>query len=138
MLKFLIILIVLATGAYFVINQIPSLKARVIEAVNPAAKEARLLGELKANLDEIDKSLGEVTEQKGTDKIREKINNSKNLLENSKNLLSEISKINGDAGMIGSQIGKIINALSNQTPYPADHLQSSAAPPTPIYSCPPH
>jgi DNA repair ATPase RecN len=137
MLKFLIILIVLAAGAYFAINQIPSLKARVIEAVNPAAKEARLLGELENNLNEIDKSLKEATEQKGLDKIREKINSSKNLLENSKDLLSEISEINSDTGVIGSQIGKIINALSDQTPYPADHLQSSVAPPTPIYSCPP-
>ncbi len=46
MLKILIILTVLAAGAYFVINQIPSLKARVIEAVNPAAKEARARKEL--------------------------------------------------------------------------------------------
>lgn len=138
MFKFLIIFIVLAVGTYFVINQIPSLKERVIEAINPAAKETRLLGELKANLDEIDKSLGGATEQKGVNKIQETINNSKNLLKNSKDLLSEISKINGDTGVIGSQIGKIINALSDQTPYPADHLQSPVAPPTPIYSCPPH
>jgi len=136
-IKSLIFLLIITAIGYFVINQIPSLKEWVIEAINPAAKEARLLGELKTNLDEIDKSLGEATKQKGSDKIQEKINNSKSLLENSKNLLSEISKINGDTGVIGSQIGKIINALSDQTPYPADHLQSSVAPPTPIYSCPP-
>lgn len=137
MIKFLIFLLIITAIGYFVINQIPSLKERVIEAINPAAKEARLLGELEINLDEIDKSLEEATEQKGSGRILEKINNSRNLLENSKNLLSEISKINGDTGIIGSQIGKIINAFSDQTPYPADHLQSSVAPPTPVYSCPP-
>ena len=136
-IKFLIFLLIITAIGYFVINQIPSLKERVIEAINPAVKEARLLGELETNLDEIDKSLEEATEQKGSGKILEKINSSRNLLENSKNLLSEISKINGDTGMIGSQIGKIINAFSDQTPYPADHLQSSATPLTPIYSCPP-
>ncbi len=135
--KFLISLLVVTAIGYFVINQIPSLKGRVIEAINPAAKEARLLGELKTNLNEIDKSLEETANQKGLDKIQEKINNSKSLLENSKNILSEISKINGDTGMIGSQIGKIINVFSDQTPYPADHLQSSATSPIPVYSCPP-
>jgi len=53
----------LAVGAYFALNQIPSLKERVIEAINPAAKERRLLGELKVNLDEIDKSLQEAAKQ---------------------------------------------------------------------------
>jgi DNA repair exonuclease SbcCD ATPase subunit len=137
MLKFLIILIMLAVGAYFVVNQIPSLKERVIEAINPAAKEERLLGELKANLDEVEKSLEETAQQKGSDKIREKISNSKNLLEKSKNLLGEISKINQDTGIIGSQIGKIIDAFSDQTPYPADHLGSNTPPPAPACSCPP-
>ncbi len=136
-IKFLIFLLIITAIGYFVINQIPSLKERVIEAINPAAKEARLLGELKTNLDEIDKSIEETANQKGLDKIQEKIDNSKSLLENSKNILSEISKINGDTGMIGSQIGKIINVFSDRTPYPADHLQNLATTPTPIYTCPP-
>lgn len=135
-IKFLLFLLIIAVIGYFVINQIPSLKERVIEAINPAAKEARLLGELEVNLDEIDKSLGEATEQKEADKIREKINNSKNLLKNSKDLLSDISKINGNTGLIGSQIGKIINAFSDQTPYPADHLQTPQTS-TPATSCTP-
>ena len=74
MIKFLIFLLIIAAIGGFVIYQIPSLKERVIEVINPAAKETRLLGELKTNLDEIDKSLEEATEQKGSDKIQEKIN----------------------------------------------------------------
>jgi len=137
MLKILIFLIILAVGAYFALNQIPSLKEKVIEAINPAAKERRLLGELKVNLDEIDKSLQEATKQKQADKILEKINNSQNLLKNSKDLLGEISKINSNTGVIGSQIGKIIDALSDKTPFPADHLKTAAESSLPICSCPP-
>ena len=94
MLKFLIILMVLAVGAYFVINQIPSLKERVIEAINPAVKEERLLGELKANLDELGQNLDEAGGQKTAADIKSGIKSSKNLLENSKDILGEISKIN--------------------------------------------
>ena len=137
MLKFLLFLIILAVGTYLAINQIPSLKERVTEVINPAAKEGRLLGELQENLDEIGKNLEEMGKQKSPTQVREKIQDSKGLLEKSKNILGEISKINQDAGIIGSQIGKIINAFSDKTPYPADHLQNSAALPTPIYSCPP-
>jgi len=134
MLKLLVCLIILAIGAYFVINQFPSLKERVIEAVNPAAKEGRLLGELKSNLDEIDNSLREASKEDSADKIQEKIKSSVNLLGESKNLLGEISKINQDTGIIGSQVGKIINAISDQTPYPADHLETPL--PAPACSCP--
>ncbi len=136
-IKSLIFFLIIAVVGGLVINQIPSLKERVIEAINPAAKEERLLEELQANLDEIDKSLDEAAKQKGAGKIQEKISNSKGLLEKSRNLLGEISKINQDTGVIGSQIGKIIDALSDQTPYPADHIQNTNESPAPVYSCPP-
>lgn len=137
MLKFLLILIILAVGVCLVINQIPSLKERVIEAINPAAGERRLLGELGVNLGEIGKILEEMSKQKNPAKTQEKIQDSKSLLEKSKNLLGEISKINQNTGIIGSQIGKIIDAFSDKTPYPADHLESMAESPSPIFSCPP-
>jgi hypothetical protein len=88
-------------------------------------------------LDEIDKSLQEAAKQKQADKILEKINNSQNLLKNTKSLLGEISKININTGVIGSQIRKIIDALSDKTPFPADHLKAAAEPSLPICSCPP-
>ncbi len=137
MIKFLIFLLIIAAIGYFVINQIPSLKERVIEVINPAAKERRLIGELKANLNELSKSLDEVGKQKSPADTRSGIKNSQSILGESQNLLEKISNINGDAGIIGSQIGRIINAFSDKTPYPADHLQSPAAPPIPVYSCPP-
>lgn len=137
MLKFLIILIALAVGSYFVINQIPSLKERVIEAINPTAKEERLLGELKANLDELSQNLDEAGNQKSPADVKNGVKKSQSLLGKSQNLIEEISKINSGTGMIGSQIGRIINAFSDRTPYPADHLQ---APQTsaPSVSCAPN
>ena len=127
MAKSLIFLLTIAAIGGFVVTQIPSLKERVIEAVNPAAKEGRLLGELRVNLDEIDKSLNEAAQQKETEKIQEKISDGKDLLEKSKNLLGEVSKTNQDTGVIGSQVGKIINAISGDTSKPADYLQTPRA-----------
>lgn len=135
--KFLLFLLVIAVVGGFVINQIPSLKERVIEVINPAAKEKWLLGELKVNLDELSKNLDEAGAQKDPTKIRNGIESSQGLLKKSQNLAEEILKINNNTGIIGSQIGKIINAFSDQTPYPADHLENATASPTPIYSCPP-
>ncbi len=123
-IKFLLFLLIIAVIGYFVINQIPSLKEWVIEAINPATKEARLIGELKANLNELSKSLDEVGKQKSLADTRSGIKNSQSILGESQSLIEKISKTNGDAGVIGSQIGKIINAFSDQTPYPADHLQT--------------
>lgn len=136
-IKFLLFLLIIAVIGYFVIDQIPSLKERVIEAINPAAKEARLLGKLKVNLDELSKNLDEAEKQKSSADVKSGIKNGQSLLGKSQGLMEEILKINGETGIIGSQIGKIINAFSDQTPYPADHLQSSVTPPVPVYSCPP-
>jgi len=137
MIRLITILIILATGAYFAVNQIPSLKERVIEAVNPAAKERRLLGELSANLDEIEKKLEEAGREKEEAAAREKIKSSAALLEKSKGIMAEISKINEGAGIIGSRVGKVIDALFGGTPYPADHLRTASEPPIPACVCPP-
>ncbi len=136
MFKFLIILVILAAGVYFAVNQIPSLKERVIEAINPAAKEKRLLGELKANLDELGQNLDEAGKQKSSADIKSGIKNSQSLLGKSRSIMEELSKTNDGTGIISSQIGKIINAFSDKTPYPADHLQTSQTN-APAASCPP-
>ena len=136
-IKFLLFTLIIAVGGYFVINQVPSLKERVIEAINPAVKEERLIGELKANLNELSKSLDEAGKQKSLADTKSGVKNSQSILGESQSLIEEIAKINGGTGIISSQIGKIINAFSDKTPYPADHLQVPAATLTPIYTCPP-
>ena len=121
-------LLVVAIGGGFLINQIPSWKQRVIEVINPAAKEARLLGELTANLDELDNSFNS---HGGTDSKK-----NADLIAKSKNLVSEIADANQkNSGIIKQQVGKIIDAFLDKTPYPADHLKIS--PSSSPLVCPP-
>jgi dynactin complex subunit len=135
--KFLLFLLIIVAVGGFAISQIPFLKERAIEAINPAAKEARLLGELKANLDELGKSLDETGEQKNPASIKDGIRGSKKLLGESRALVEKISEINSKTGIIGSQIGKIIDAFLDKTPYPADHLETgNQITPSPAISCP--
>lgn len=132
LLKSAVALLVIALAGGFVINQIPSWKQKVVEIVNPAAKEARLLGELSTNLDDLDKTLRATGENPD-----EKIKNSRELLEKSKSLINEIASTNEqNSGIVKQQIGKIIDALLDKTPFPADHLSPSESSITPLV-CPP-
>lgn len=113
-LKSSLIFLSVAVAGGFLINQIPPWKQRVIEVINPAAKEARLLGELTASLDELDKNIGG--------------GENKNLLDKSRGILQNITDLNQkNSGIIKQQVSRIIDALVDRTPYPADHL---LAPPT--------
>ena len=128
LLKSAIVILVVAVGGGFLINQVPSWKQKVIEVVNPSAKQARLLGELKTILDELDKSLG----SSGSEA------DAKNgeLVSKSKKIVDEIATANQkNSGIIKQQVGKIIDVFLDKTPYPADHLKISPAP-SPLV-CPP-
>lgn len=119
-------MLLIAISGGFLINQIPSWKQRVIEVVNPAVNEARLLGELTASLDELDKNID--TNNAGKNK---------DLIDKSRTILQNITDLNQkNSGIIKQQIGKIIDALIDRTPYPADHLSSTADNETPL-ACPP-
>ena len=121
--KSALILLLIAIAGGFLINQVPAWKERVIEVINPAAKEARLLGELKVGLDELGNN---VTDPKN-----------KGLLEKSKNLVDQISSANNkNSGIVRQQVSKIIDAFLDKTPYPADHLNVPAASQSPLV-CPP-
>ncbi len=130
MIKGFFILLIIAIAVGFVINQIPSLKQRVIEVINPAAKEGRLLGELTSNLSDLGSTINQLQGSKSSKDLENKIQNSRTLLDKSKRLLNNISSINqnnsGVTGIIGSQIGKIANLISDKTPYPADHLSATS------------
>lgn len=119
----------MAVAGGFLINHTPSWKQRVIEVVNPAAKEARLLGELRANLDE----LGSLLDSSGNSSPKK----SGDLITKSKNLVNEIAATNQkNSGIIKQGIGKIIDSFIDKTPYPADHLRvTTSNSPSPI--CPP-
>ncbi|MBI4120303.1 MAG: hypothetical protein HY454_02450 [Parcubacteria group bacterium] len=115
LVKSLLAILFIAVGGGFVINKVPSWKQGVIEVINPAAKEARLLGELKVNLDELDSAINSGGN----------VSRGKNLITKSRGLVDEITAVNQkNSGIIKQQVGKIIDALIDRTPYPADHLQT--------------
>jgi hypothetical protein len=81
---------------------------------------------MTASLDEINKNFEEMGGQQDPG-LKEKITNSQNLLKKSKELLQSVSEINNDKGVIGSQLGKIIDAFSEKIPYPAEDLTPSGS-----------
>lgn len=124
LLKTFITLIIVAVGGSFLINKIPSLKQRVIETINPAAKEARLLGELGGTFDELESSINQTAELKSPTEVKKKVTASKDILARSKELLKEASNVNDqNSGIISSTLGRIVDSLVDRTPFPADHLK---------------
>lgn len=108
----------------FVINQMPDFKRRAVEVINPAAKEGRLLGELDAVLDQLGHN---------TDPAK-----NKELVDKARGIATELTTHNQkNSGIIKQQVGKIVDALLDRTPYPADHLQASPNTPASPLVCPP-
>lgn len=126
--KALLCVIIIAVAGGFVVNQVPSLKQKVIEVINPAVKEGRILGELKTNLDQID---GLLSAEDGAGD--QQILKSRELLGQSEELLNSLVQLNQDnSGILKQQVGKIIDAFTDRTPYPADHLPTASNSPTPV------
>lgn len=124
-----LIFLVIAVAGGFLINQIPSWKQRVIEVINPAAKETRLLGELKTNLDDLENS---VNSSKSDPK------KTNDLISRSKGLVDEIASVNQkNSGIIKQQVSKIIDAFLDKTPFPADHLKIANTASQSAAICPP-
>lgn len=122
LIKTLLGLAIVGVVGGFAINEVPGLKQKVIETANPAAKERRILGEMRTNLDQIENNLEISDSQKDPAKLQERIKNSRDLLKQSRELLNSALSINNDTGIIGSQMSKIIDAFSDKTPYPAEDL----------------
>lgn len=131
-------LLAVAVIGGFVINRMPEWKQRVVEVINPAVKEGRLLGELSLNLEELESSLNNLETNQANKNARTRIENSKNLIGKSKELLGSIRDLNQkNSGIIKQQVGKVVDALLDRTPYPADHLQVSPSTASSPLVCPP-
>lgn len=132
LIKFILFFLIVTIGGGFLVNQLPSLRQKAIEIINPAAKEARILGELKENLASLESIIDEAGSAKNQTETRNKIKNSQSLIAKSKDLLNQAVQINdagaGPAGIVRSTVGRIIDALIDKTPFPADHLKPAATP----------
>ena len=128
MIKLFLILLIVAVAGGFIINKVSSFKQNLIEFINPAVKEGRVLGELKENLVQLDASLGDLNNAKNLTELKSKTKITSEIIEKSKNLLNTASEINNqDAGIFHQAISKIINTFVDKTPFPADHLVANEA-----------
>ncbi len=134
-IKTLFIVLIVAVVGGFILNRAPELKQKVIETINPAAKERRLLGELTSNLDELSSSVDGLADSSDNPDFQNKVAGSKDLIQKSKELLNTLVETKQSSGVIRSQIGKIIDAFIDKTPFPADHLRADESS-TPLV-CPP-
>ena len=111
-----------ATG--FFINKTPDLKQRVIEYINPAVKERRLISELEDKLNEIDNEIVNLAEENNSEEKAKQVQKTRDLIEQAKNIQSDLEETNGkNDGIIQASLTKIIDSFIDDTPYPADHLE---------------
>ncbi len=96
LIKSFFVLLIIAVAGGFIINKTPSLKERLVEIVNPAAKESRILGDLGVTLNQIDKEISGVQSVKNTKDLEAKIAKSRALLKRSGELLGNISDLRGN------------------------------------------
>lgn len=123
MLKYLFYAVLLAAAGGLVLSQVPSLKQRAIEVINPAAKERRLLGELKTNLDALDGSLKGLSEKSDKKDLLDRMKSAQTFLSRSQELVGTVGAINlKNAGFIQSQISKLIDEFTDSTPFAAEIL----------------
>lgn len=121
LVKFLLVIIIAAIGAGFIINKVPAWRENTLEFINPAIKENRLLGNLSDNLAELDKNISKMPSKDPA--YQGQVAKSKELLSRSRTLLSNIQNINQqNSGIIRQQIGKLIDAFVDKTPYAAEVL----------------
>lgn len=117
-------LLAIAVIGGFVINHVPAWKQRVIEVINPAAKEGRLLGELDTVLNDLANNTEPAKNKELVDKSRRIVNDL-------------VTHNQQNSGIIKQQVGKIVDALLDRTPYPADHLQTPPSTSVSPLVCPP-
>lgn len=123
MIKAFFVLILLVIGGYFAINNIPSLRERVIEVINPAAKQARLVDELDDNLDQIQSVIGEIAGTQTESARKNQVSKVKTLISESNETINDLQESqNANSGLVKSIINKITSNLFDSTPYPAEDL----------------
>ncbi|HEY4506733.1 MAG TPA: hypothetical protein VJH71_01025 [Candidatus Paceibacterota bacterium] len=125
--KSIFTLIFIAIAGGFVVNHFTDWKQKIIEVVNPSAKETRLLGELKENLDKLDDQL--VINNKGSDNTPPDDTTEK-LITESKKLVDEINLINNkNSGIVSQAFVKIIETISDKNPFLTPNIVNTKSPP---------
>ncbi|HXK36653.1 MAG TPA: hypothetical protein VJ553_03670 [Candidatus Paceibacterota bacterium] len=127
MLRFLFYLAIVIVGGVLALNYIPSLKANIIEVVNPRMKETRLLGDLQRHLDDAAALLPEAGEQASDDDIAEGYE----ALQKAQEVLDEVTTINEEnSGTARNIVTKALDAIlpGGTVPTPVPDVPSSVSP----------
>ncbi len=116
LIKMFFYLGIVAAGAYFAVNNIPSLKANILETVNPRIEEGQLVRTLQQTLEELDSTLS----SEGTATTTVTTQKKQQLVAESQELLREIADINDkrDSVAVGI-VTKAVDALIGTTASPA-------------------
>ena len=131
MIKFAVSLALLAGASWLIMQRVPTVRQWAIEAVNPAAREGRVLGALKTNLDDLDDMLGDLSQAKNIQEARTAAEKGRALLKDSSALIQEAAAINSSSGKaLESQLSRVMDVLGiDPAPSPTANM--------PLISCPP-
>ena len=96
-LRFLLLIGFVIVGAWIAAMYIPSFKQSVVEIVNPAAKEKRLLTDLSTQMDIIEKTISESDQGGKTNQTKQtagEVAGVQQAIDKSQDIIREIEKIN--------------------------------------------
>lgn len=116
--KTCLILVAVAGGSVLLIDNVPFLKANILEVVNPRVQEGKLVETLQTKLTDIGSA--------ATNTARDK------LIAESQELIDQITKLNEEHsgivdGVISTVTEQLLGTSPTQTPTPADSPQPTPA-----------
>lgn len=126
-------MMVLVGGSVLLINNVPSLKANVIEAINPRVREQKLIEQLKSNLQALDASIATQLDAPNIAIDKAKTSQLTKLVEESKEILSEIGMMNEEgSGLVDGIISKATDIIiggvtASSTPSPSPEATANIA-----------
>ena len=127
MIKSFLVIAVLVGAGTFLLGRIPSWKQQIVEVINPAEREAKVLGTLKTNLNALESTLNETARAKTPKEISTGLEKTRNILTDSQTLVDQITSINqGTAKALASQLGQLANIFSD-TPEPGTPITTPPA-----------
>ena len=131
MIKLAVSIALLAGASWLIMQRVPSLRQWAIEIINPAAREGRVLGALKTNLDELDGVLGDLSQAKNVQEAKTAAEKGRTILKDSSALIQEVAAINSSNGKaLESQLSRFMDVMGiNPAPSPTANV--------PLFSCPP-
>ena len=138
--KLLLWVVVLGVGGGLVINHLPDLKTKVMEIVNPAVKQARVLGDASTKLTALQAAITAATATNDSSERNAKLAEGQTLIHQMTELLVQADDISKNTGVFSAAAGQVAETLINSLPATANNLLNFSQSSTPSVSpivCPP-